>query len=159
MSDATRSDSRVRRATAADAATIGRMLHEFNSEFGDFTPGAEFLGRRLGVLMDEGVVDGFLAGEGPDGFLTVRLFPAVQSEGLDAYVEELYVVPRKRGEGLGRALLETAMAFARERGAGNVALNTAETDDAARGLYESLGFTNREGGPDGPPMLYYEREL
>lgn len=38
-------------------------------------------------------------------------------------------------------------------------LNTGETDTAARGLYESFGFTNREGGPDGPSMLFYEREI
>jgi hypothetical protein len=28
---------------------------------------------------------------------------------------------------------------------------------AARALYESAGFTNRERGPQGPRMLYYER--
>ena len=27
------------------------------------------------------------------------------------------------------------------------------------GLYESSGFINREGGPDGPVMFFYEREL
>ena len=32
-------------------------------------------------------------------------------------------------------------------------------DLAARRLYESLGFTNRTGGPDGPLMYVYEREL
>jgi hypothetical protein len=32
-------------------------------------------------------------------------------------------------------------------------------DTEALALYESEGFTNREGGPDGPRMLYYEREL
>lgn len=159
MTDAARSHPQVRIATAADAPAVGRMLHEFNSEFGDFTPGADFLGRRLGKLIDEEEVHGFLAGEGPDGFLTIRFFPAVVSESLDAYVEELYVAPPRRGQGLGRALLETAMEFARDRGARNIALNTGETDEAARGLYESLGFTNLEGGPDGPPMLYYEREL
>ena len=26
-------------------------------------------------------------------------------------------------------------------------------------LYESLGFSNREGKPDGPLNYYYEREL
>ncbi len=26
-------------------------------------------------------------------------------------------------------------------------------------LYESAGFTNREGKPDGPVMYVYEREL
>jgi hypothetical protein len=38
-------------------------------------------------------------------------------------------------------------------------LGTGETDTAARALYESCGFTNREGGPDNPIMLYYERDL
>jgi hypothetical protein len=38
-------------------------------------------------------------------------------------------------------------------------LGTSETDTAARALYESAGFINREGGPDGPVMFFYEREL
>ena len=38
-------------------------------------------------------------------------------------------------------------------------LGTSEDDVAARALYESAGFTNREGGPAGPRMLYYERDL
>jgi hypothetical protein len=38
-------------------------------------------------------------------------------------------------------------------------LGTSEDDKAARALYESAGFTNREGNPDGPVMLFYEREL
>ena len=38
-------------------------------------------------------------------------------------------------------------------------LNTRTDDRAAIGLYESAGFTNREGRPDGPRMRYYERDL
>jgi ribosomal protein S18 acetylase RimI-like enzyme len=38
-------------------------------------------------------------------------------------------------------------------------LGTSEDDHAARGLYESLGFSNRESRPDGPVNYYYEREL
>ena len=51
------------------------------------------------------------------------------------------------------------MEEARAHGADMIDLGTARTDTAARGLYESAGFTNREGKPDGPVMLYYEREL
>ena len=51
------------------------------------------------------------------------------------------------------------MDAAREAGATHIELNTGETDVEARSLYESSGFTNREGRPDGPRMLYYEREL
>ena len=69
------------------------------------------------------------------------------------------MVPLLRGQGIGRALLEAAMNAARGEGATHMELGTSETDTAARGLYESSGFTNREGKPDGPVMLFYEREL
>ena len=51
------------------------------------------------------------------------------------------------------------METARAEGAEQMEIGTSETDTAARGLYESAGFTNREGKPDGPVMLFYEREL
>jgi ribosomal protein S18 acetylase RimI-like enzyme len=89
----------------------------------------------------------------------LRFRPALWSAGLECYLAELYVVPDKRGHGLGRALLEHAMDLARERGADTIDLGTSEDDTAARALYESAGFTNREGRPDGPVMLYYERDL
>jgi hypothetical protein len=40
-------------------------------------------------------------------------------------------------------------------------LGTGEADVAARGLYESLGFTHTEHGPGGVQTLsfFYEREL
>ena len=100
-----------------------------------------------------------LVGDGPDGFAQLRFRPWVYSAGLHSYLEELYVVPDLRGNGLGRALLEAAMETARGEGAEQMELGTSEADIAARELYESAGFTNREGRPDGPVMLFYEREL
>ena len=38
-------------------------------------------------------------------------------------------------------------------------LGTSEDDVAVRALYESLGFSNREGKPGGPISYLYEREL
>jgi ribosomal protein S18 acetylase RimI-like enzyme len=52
-----------------------------------------------------------------------------------------------------------AMDMARAEGADHMDLGTAETDVAARGLYESLGFDNQEGRPDGPVNYFYERDL
>jgi ribosomal protein S18 acetylase RimI-like enzyme len=52
-----------------------------------------------------------------------------------------------------------AIELARERGADHMDLGTSEADVAARSLYESLGFTNREGGADGPISYFYERDL
>lgn len=152
-------NGRVRRAAATDASVAARLLHDFNAEFGEPTPDPEELTEIVGPLIASGEATVLLGGEGPDGIAVLRVRPALWSGGREAYLQELYVVPDRRGEGLGRALLEAAMAAAREAGAVGIDLNTGETDTEARSLYESAGFTNREGVPDGPSMLFYEREL
>ena len=148
----------IRRATAADAGAIGRLLHDFNTEFGEPSPGAELLAQRIAELI-EGDTIVLLGGDGPDSLAVLRFRPALWTGNLECYLAELYVVPDRRGHGFGRALVEAAMETARRQGADHMDLGTSEDDTAARALYESLGFTNREGRPDGPVMLYYEREL
>ena len=51
------------------------------------------------------------------------------------------------------------MEVARAEGATYMDLGTSEDDVAARALYERLGFSNREGRPDGPVNYFYERAL
>lgn len=149
----------VRRATAADAAVIGRLLHDFNTEYDDPTPGPERLAGRMRELLAGGDTAVLLGGAGPDGLAVLRLRPAIWDEALECYLAELYVVPGRRGQGLGRALMNAAMDLARAEGATYMDLGTSEADVAARALYESLGFSNREGRPEGPINFYYEREL
>jgi ribosomal protein S18 acetylase RimI-like enzyme len=149
----------VRLASADDAPVLGRLLHAFNAEFGEQTPSAQVIAERAAPLIESGDVTVLFVGDGPDGFAQLRFRISLYTGALDAYLEELYVVPARRGRGLGRALLEATMEHARERGARRIDLNTSEDDVAARALYQRLGFTNREGAPDGPPMLYYERVL
>ena len=149
----------IRIAEPGDAAACARLLHDFNTEYEDFTPGVEQLTPRIRELIEAGELTILLAGDGPDGFAQLRLRPTVWNESLDAYLEELYVKPPLRGGGIGRALLEAAMSEAVSRGAKHLDLCTSDDDVAARALYESCGFTNREGAPDGPVMFYYERDL
>ncbi len=156
MTDRTQHDVRI--ADAADAEAIGRLLHDFNTEFEDPTPAAPALAARPQQLMSEGQMTVLVAGAGPDGLAVMRVRPAIWENALECYLAELYVVPERRGRGLGRALLEAAIAHARALGASTIDLNTSGADVAARALYESLGFTNREGEADGPVMYYYERE-
>jgi ribosomal protein S18 acetylase RimI-like enzyme len=100
-----------------------------------------------------------LAGAGPDGVAVLRFRPSLWSAALECYLAELYVAPDRRGRGLGRALMDEAIAHARRAGADSMDLATSEDDLAARALYESVGFSNREERPDGPVMYFYEREL
>jgi ribosomal protein S18 acetylase RimI-like enzyme len=149
----------VRLAKLADAEVIGRLLHDFNREYDDLTPGPTRLAERIRQLLREGSTAVLLAGPGPDGLAVLRFRPAIWMEGLECYLAELYVVPHRRGRGLGRALMRGAIELACSEGAAYMDLGTSEDDVAARKLYESLGFTNREGKPDGPVNYYYEREL
>ena len=149
----------IRRASAADTPTFGRLLHAFNAEFGESTPDADVIAERAAPLIESGEITVLFAGDEPDGFAQLRFRPSLYTGALDAHLEELYVVPERRGHGLGRALLDAAMEYARKRGAAHIDLGTSEDDAAALALYESAGFTNLEGGPEGPRMLYYERDL
>ena len=149
----------VRLGTAADAAALGRLLHDFNTEYDDPTPGPDKLAARIEQLIAGGDTAVLLAGPGPDGLAVLRFRPAIWSESLECYLAELYVAPTARGRGLGRALMNAAIELARAEGADYMDLGTAENDVAARALYESLGFSNREGKPDGPVNYFYERDL
>jgi ribosomal protein S18 acetylase RimI-like enzyme len=149
----------IRRAGAQAAAEIARLLHDFNREYSEPTPGVKELTKTIGRLLREDEITVLLAGEGPDGLALLRFRPGIWSSGSEAHLQDLYVAPPLRGRGIGRALMEATIELARERGADRIDLNTGETDTAARALYESMGFTNKEGGPEGPPMLFYEREI
>lgn len=149
----------VRRAEAGDAEAVGRLLHDFNVEFDEPTPEPAWLAERFRQLLADGELTVLVAGSGPDGLAVLRFRPQIWSTALECYLAELYVVPDKRGQGLGRALMEAAIEVAREAGADYMDLGTGEDDVAARALYESLGFDNRGGRPDGPINYFYEREL
>jgi ribosomal protein S18 acetylase RimI-like enzyme len=154
-------DATIHRADPGDAPVIGQLLYDFNTEFGDPTPSPEANAARITELLGSGDTEVLLARAGGDpvGLAVLRLRPALWSTALECYLAELYIAPAHRGHGLGRALMESAIALARARGADYMDLGTAETDTAARALYESLGFSNREGRPEGPVNYYYEREL
>jgi ribosomal protein S18 acetylase RimI-like enzyme len=149
----------VRLADPVDALAIGRLLHDFNSEYDEPTPGSEELAQRIRELLAEGTTDVLLCGDGPDGLAVLRYRSAIWSRALECYLAELYVVPALRGRGRGQALMLAAIDRARARGADRMDRGTSEDDHAARALYERLGFSNREGRPDGPLSFFYEREL
>ena len=150
----------ARIAGRGDAAEVAALLDRFQDEFDECTPGAEALEPRVRDHIERGLSVFLLAGPPGVGVAQLRFREYLLTGKPMCYLEELYVVPDRRGEGHGRALMEVAMATARERGATTMELGTATNDTAARGLYESLGFTNLEkpGDPE-TAMLYYEREL
>jgi ribosomal protein S18 acetylase RimI-like enzyme len=154
-----KSASLVRVAQPEDAAIIGQLLYDFNREYDEPTPPPDKLAVRIRQLLSGGDTFVLLGGAGPDGLAVLRFRAAIWSDALECYLAELYVTPLHRGQGLGGALLQASMDFARSHGADHMDLGTSEDDTAAIALYEKLGFNNREGKSDGPVNYFYEREL
>jgi arginase len=148
----------VRRAGPADAPEIGRLLHDFNTEYDDVTPGPGALAERMRELMPGGETAVLLTGDPPHGIVVLRYQPSLYSRARECYLAELYVAPAHRGEGGGSALLAAAIELARAEGADYMFLGTSVDDVAARALYERFGFVDTEG-PGGPAAIVYEREL
>jgi ribosomal protein S18 acetylase RimI-like enzyme len=149
----------VREAGVSDCPAVGQLLYDFNTEFGDATPSPPELAERVAELIGDGDTVVMLIGEPALGLSVMRFRKSLWSRQLECYLAELYIVPAERGHGLGRTLMEASIERARAAGADYMDLGTAETDVTARALYESLGFNNTEGRPDGPVNYYYEREL
>lgn len=149
----------VRRATVSDAATAGRLLFDFNTEFESPTPTAAEFAARFAVLLPRDDVIVLLA-ERPEpvGFAYLTLRPTPYGDGPLAQLEELYVRPELRDHGIGSRLLLAALDQVRERGAIEMHINVDEVDVDTRRFYERHGFSNIEPGED-YRMLFYLREL
>ncbi len=145
-------------ATTADAVTVARLLDAFNREFDTATPGPVVLAKRLGRLLAGDGTIVLLAGDPAVAVAVLTLRTNVWYEGPVALLDELYVVPGLRGQGVGSALLAAAESVTRARGGELLEINVDGQDTDARRFYARPGYLNREPGQD-HPLLYYYREL
>lgn len=151
---------RISVASVAHADVVGRLLHEFNTEFETPGPTAAQFGTRFSALLARDDVLVVLSGDaaGATGFAYLTLRPTPYYDGSLAQLEELYVRPGLRSQGIGTALLDTAIQLIRDRGGEEVHINVDEIDTDTRRFYERHGFVNIEPGKD-HRMLCYLREL
>jgi GNAT superfamily N-acetyltransferase len=147
-----------RLATAGDADEIARLLHDFNTEFGTPSPGAEVLADRLQVLLAGDDTLAILAGTPVVGVALVTLRPNVWYAGPVALLDELYVVPDLRSRGIGSGMVGLLMATCRARGVDLVEINVDEGDVDAQRFYERHGFSLTEPGST-ERSFYFFQEL
>jgi len=147
-----------RSATLDDADEVARLLHDFNVEFGTPSPGPDVLAARLRVLLSGHETLAILAGTPSVAVALITLRPNVWYPGPVALLDELYVVPDLRGQGIGSAVIGELLAMASRRGVSLVEINVDEGDVDARRFYEGHGFSPTEPGST-EHALYYSREL
>lgn len=145
-------------AAESDAATVARLLHAFNREYDTPTPGVEVLTARLRRLLAGSDVIALLVEDPAVGVALLTLRPNVWYDGPVGLLDELYVAPDRRNQGLGTALLHAAEQAVRVRGGDVLEINVDGPDTDARRFYERHGYRNSEPGSD-EPLLYYFREL
>jgi len=74
-------------------------------------------------------------------------------------IHDLAVVPSRRGEGIGRKLLEQAEAKGRELECCKLTLEVLETNTRARALYDRFGFGDYSTGSNPIPTYFLEKSL
>lgn len=147
----------VRRATIDDADVVAGLLHDFNVEFDAPTPGPAVLATRLRRHLPTGDLVALLHGAPPDALALVSFRATVWSDGPVALLDELYVRPDRRDQGIGSALLAAVESLAGERGTHMVEVNVDGEDVDARRFYAAHGYRHVEPGA-AEPSYYYLKE-
>jgi GNAT superfamily N-acetyltransferase len=141
-----------------DADEIAQLLHDFNVEFDTPAPPVSHIASRLRALLATDATFAFLAGTPAVGVGLVTLRPNVWYDGPVALLDELYVVPDHRGEGIGTAMMELFLGECRARGVQLVEINVDESDVDAQRFYRRHGFSDID--PDsGERASYFVKEL
>jgi GNAT superfamily N-acetyltransferase len=137
-----------RREDAAEAAQLWmQSAEEHTGHDGIYAtaPGAERVMRRfladltasshsfLFVAESDGRAVGFISGELREGSPTFR-------QKTWASVDDVFVEPEHRNRGMGRALLKSVEAWAKERNADGISLQVAAANERGRKFYGELGF-------------------
>jgi GNAT superfamily N-acetyltransferase len=139
------SDVRVA-AGPDDAALVATLLMAFRDWMGYPPPEVETVPATVATLIEDPNTVYLLAGDA--GFAQLRFRLSAWTGVEDCWVEDVFVRESARGTGLGRALVEQALAVARARGCKRVELDVQFDNTAARALYESCGFSATAKGAD-----------
>jgi GNAT superfamily N-acetyltransferase len=136
----------LRPATAADVPRLRELMAEYYAEVGyPFDPAAA---RDCFAAMVRDPALGrvwMIEAEGePAGYAVLAFGYSLEYRGLDAFVDDLYVVPARRGRGLGRAALEAVEAAARELGVRALHLEVERENASAGALYRDRGFRDND---------------
>ena len=135
----------MRFACTADAALITRLLKAFFSHEGREVA---HLGQNVQAILDD-PGRGFFTLAGDKGVATTTIRISA-SGGASAEIEEIWVQPSARGQGMGAKLLRTAVAECRRRGIESIELRVTP-DDQELGIPD---FSTKQGFSHGGRLIY-----
>lgn len=127
----------IRPIAPADAPAIARLMQGLG-----FEHSVAEIGQRLAMAPDRAADPALLAeAEGhAAGLIALHIAPMLFYPQPLARITTLVVDPAMRRRGIGRALVEAAIALADAAGCGTLELTTALHREEAQAFYRSLGF-------------------
>jgi ribosomal protein S18 acetylase RimI-like enzyme len=135
----------IRRATPADLDLVAPLFDAYRQFYG-CAPDLELARRFLGERFERGESVIFVAVADGTGVGFVQLYPMFTSIGAKRawILNDLYVTPDARRQGVGKALMDAARKMAEETGAAWMELATAKDNATAQSLYRRCGYERDE---------------
>ena len=133
----------IRLARPDDVPSIVSLLGRLFGQEADFEPDPERQRRGVEMIIADPSVGRILVCESGGevvGMTSLLLTVSTVEGGPAAWLEDMVVAPDRRGDGVGRELLEAALELATVRGATRVTLLTDRTNDVAQAFYRRHGF-------------------
>ena len=125
----------------ADVDTLIGLAHAFHNEDGHPLCGAGEAALRQ-IARGEPLARAWIVRDKGEaiGYIIITLGFSVEYGGRDGFIDDLYLAPVARGRGLGRELLDFAVARAAEHGIGTLHLEVETGNETATRLYRAAGF-------------------
>jgi ribosomal protein S18 acetylase RimI-like enzyme len=148
----------IRVAGPDDARILSGLVRAFRDHLAARTPADGALECHLPrALADPGIefACAWLGGEAV-GYTQTRFWTSIWASGIEAQLDDLFVLAPARRREVGRALLRHALERAALRGALRFGLNTNERNLAAQALYRSEGLVPQSHAlyPGGREVLW-----
>lgn len=151
----------VRLATRADLPALTGLAAAFRDHLGQMAPAVEQLRASLRRLLADAATEFVLAEDGGAavGYAQCRYRYSAWTGAPDVELEDVFVAPEARRNGVGRDLVEFALALARRRGCRLACLATNERNLPALALYGRFGFSPARARWAGGRQLWLERAI
>jgi ribosomal protein S18 acetylase RimI-like enzyme len=136
---------RLQPATPADLPALLPLMQDFyRGEALEFRPG--YHDQALAKLLENpqlGHVWWITHQDRRVGYLVLTVSYSLEYGGLNGLIDELYLAPAHRGQGLGRATLEALEQTCQDLGIGVIYLEASHDNVPAQGLYRQQGFQDQ----------------
>ena len=140
--------AQIQQATSSDVPILLPLVKDYWNFEGirgfDSKGVAEQLER---LLSDSNLGGGWIAFEegAAVGYLFAVYVFSLEHLGVTAEIDELFVIPQQRGQGVGQALLKTAESVFERAGYTNISLQLSCGNDFARHFYHRQWYIERSG--------------